>query len=198
MNLEYGVSGFPPLSLILAEEETGCMKEVFALQIACLEAEKGKSVHYITPLPGEDIRHQIEVYHFTCSDRIRISGGIESRNEIIDLCGGELTIIDHFSLYFCDAGTSEIIDMLKALQKVSRGGTTVLLASDTGILPDASDRLIQAMADGVLRFFATVEAGKVKRFIDIPKMKGEIPPDKLIPFDITAEGITVDTRERHG
>jgi hypothetical protein len=34
--------------------------------------------------------------------------------------------------------------------------------------------------------------------MNVLKMKGEIPMDKLIPFTVTEEGLLIDTRERLG
>lgn len=54
--------------------------------------------------------------------------------------------------------------------------TTFLLAADTGILDDRAER--------------------INRFINIPKLKGVLPMGKMIPFYITGEGISIDTRGR--
>ncbi|MEA1870561.1 MAG: hypothetical protein U9N09_10585 [Euryarchaeota archaeon] len=76
--------------------------------------------------------------------------------------------------------------------------TTFLMAADTGILPERAERIMRSMVDGIIQFRTTYAGDKINRFISIPKLKGVLPMRKMIPFYITAEGISIDTRERVG
>jgi KaiC/GvpD/RAD55 family RecA-like ATPase len=54
------------------------------------------------------------------------------------------------------------------------------------------------MVDGVIQFRTEYIAGKINRYINIPKMKGSIPLNKMIAYNVTSQGITMDMRERVG
>jgi KaiC/GvpD/RAD55 family RecA-like ATPase len=54
------------------------------------------------------------------------------------------------------------------------------------------------MADGVVQFLAEREGEKIRRYIYVPKMRGVLPIDRVIPFTLTEQGILIDPRERYG
>jgi KaiC/GvpD/RAD55 family RecA-like ATPase len=80
----------------------------------------------------------------------------------------------------------------------SHNGTTFLLLIDRGVLPERHENLVRAMADGVIEFTIVPEGDKLRHYINIPKMRGEFPRDKMLPFTVNEEGLLIDTRERHG
>jgi KaiC/GvpD/RAD55 family RecA-like ATPase len=54
------------------------------------------------------------------------------------------------------------------------------------------------MVDGIIQFRIEYFSDKISRYINIPKMKATIPPKKMMAYNITGQGIMVDTRERVG
>jgi KaiC/GvpD/RAD55 family RecA-like ATPase len=54
------------------------------------------------------------------------------------------------------------------------------------------------MVDGIIQFRIEYSGRKANRFINIPIMKGILPLSKMVPFNVTGDGITIDTRERNG
>ena len=54
---------------------------------------------------------------------------------------------------------------------------------------------VKANADTVLIVRTEVAGDRVLRALQIQKMKGTIPSDKLIKFTLDANGLQVDTRE---
>jgi archaellum biogenesis ATPase FlaH len=109
-----------------------------------------------------------------------------------------LIIIDPFSVFFAEDSFSELNTMLFSLTAASRKGTTFLLLIDIGVLQERQENLVRAMADGIIQFVIVPEGDKIKNYINIPKMRGAFPRDKMLPFTVNEEGLLIDTRERHG
>jgi hypothetical protein len=42
------------------------------------------------------------------------------------------------------------------------------------------------------------EGDKLRHYINIPKMRGAFPRNKMLSFTLNEEGLLIDTRERHG
>jgi KaiC/GvpD/RAD55 family RecA-like ATPase len=76
--------------------------------------------------------------------------------------------------------------------------TTFLLLIDRGVLPERHENLVRAMADGVIEFTIVPEGDKLKHYINIPKMRGKFPRDKMLLFTVNEEGLLIDTEDRHG
>ena len=92
-----------------------------------------------------------------------------------------------------------LINDLKMLLKTSRKcNITFYLASDMGVLQEREEHILRSMVDGVIQFRTEYPAGKVNRFINIPKMRGVSPTERLIPYKIKEGTIAPDTRERVG
>ena len=111
---------------------------------------------------------------------------------------GPLLIIDPFAVFFADDSTKDLTTFMFDLIRKSRKGTTVLLLIDVGVLPERLEQLVRAMSDGIIQFVIVPEGDKLNRYINIPKMRGAFPRDKMLPFTLSEEGLMIDTRERHG
>jgi KaiC/GvpD/RAD55 family RecA-like ATPase len=198
MDIEWGILSLPENAVILLEEETGSASVTYALQLAAYALEQGKKVVYLTPRHRDDVRTEMATYRLAGFEHLEIVEGIRDRNELVSSSRGTFLVIDQFSSYYCDAGIGEMRTALTSLQETSRADRTILLVSGLGVLPPRHEHLLQSSVDGIIRFLSQQEGGKIKRSMYIPKMKGSIPPDKVIPFSITGNGLLLDTRERHG
>lgn len=185
-------------SIILIEEDSGCMKDFFAQKIAAETALRGQTVVYLTSYFSEDIVSQMTRYRMTISPSLKIIDQCHGTGPVREHCTGDLCIIDPVSSIFMDLGIQEFRSFLSEMRKKSRKGGSYLLVSDIGVLTPQQEQLMRAMADGVIRFLAVQEGDKIKRYMNVLKMKGEIPIDKMIPFTVTEEGLLIDTRERLG
>ncbi|MBN1194210.1 MAG: hypothetical protein JXA08_02515 [Methanomicrobiaceae archaeon] len=197
MDIAMGLPALPERSVILVEEETGSIKTIFALMKAAEASGAGKKVRYITPGGVDDLQAYLDACHLTIPDGCELIGGITERRDMVMECVGDLCIIDRFGTFFFDSSLTELKIALDLFTEMSANGTIVLLI-DRGLLPSRHEQMMRAMADGIIQFIATFEGNRVKRFIYVPKMRGRIPADRMVAFDLTDEGILVDTRERHG
>lgn len=198
MEFEWGLITLPENAVIVLEEALGCTNTTYALQLAAGAAEQGKRVTYITPQHRDDVRIQMDLYRIRHFDRFAITGCVRTADAIATSCTGDFCVIDQFTSFCPDDDLAELKAALCALLDASRSNKTILLTMTTGVLSDRHEQLIRSLVDGIIQFLNTNEGGKIKRHINVPKMKGEIPPERTVPFSITEEGILIDTRERHG
>ena len=219
---DIGLKQIPGNEVLLIEEDLGSIKSVFVQRIGFDAIKEGRKVLYIsTKRSKEDVLEQMSVSGLNGnSERFAILGDFKDRIALLDMCHGELKrqhqyhlidpslqnisevdicIVDTFSSLFIEEDVHTMVDALISLVNISRdSGTAFLLASDMGILSDRVERVMRSMVDGIIQFRTEYSGGKVNRFINIPKMKGALPLRKMVPFNVTGEGITIDTRERIG
>ena len=53
---------------------------------------------------------------------------------------------------------------------------------DCGVLPERQENLVRAMADGIIQFVVVPEGDKLRHYINIPKMRGAFPRNKMLSF----------------
>lgn len=218
-----GLEEIPQKSVLLIEEDLGSIKSVFIQRVGFDALKIGKKVLYIsTKRSKDDVLDQMSMFGLNGnSDGFTILGDFKDLTALLDMCREDtpkhrnlyhlidpslrnvsemdLCIVDTFTSLFIDEEIHVLVDALNSLIDVSRySGTTFLLAADTGILPERAERIMRSMVDGIIQF-RTMHAGdRINRFINIPKLKGVLPMGKMIPFYITGDGISIDTRERVG
>lgn len=194
-----GLEDLPERSVLLIEEDLGSVKDVFIQSIGSYAIEAGKDVVYITSRFKEDIHREISAHGFGCSEQLKIIEKFSDREALLDTCGGDICIIDNFTRLFIDSEMGDLIDTLESLIDSSRKDNRIfLLTSNIGILTERSEKVIRSMVDGVIQFLVEYSGNRIDRFINIPKLGGSLPPDRMISFKLVDEGISVDTRERFG
>ncbi len=175
--------GIPEKSMILLEEELGCMKSIFAQKTASETLKNGGKVLYITRRYIEEIKEEMMGYGMEPDD-------IEFVDDF-NMVDHDLVIVDHISITFMHSEVDDIINILNDLKK---SDAAVLLLSDIGILDERQERVVRAMADGVIRFKFEDQKDRIYRTIIIPKYRNAV--DAVIPFAIDGSGISIDTRKR--
>lgn len=188
----------PEDSILLIEDETGGMMTVYAGEIATSTGQKGKRVTYLTTHPAKDVQRILDLYSIPVPATMEIRGDILDVDTMLTSCRGALCVIDPFTSFVLDMPHKELQTLLFTLVEISRKGTTLILLADQGILPVRSQAIVRSVVDGVIRFVATTDGDRIKRYIHVLKMTGALPTDRMLPVTISDEGITVDTRERHG
>jgi len=192
------IERIPEQSIVLVEEESGCMKDFFAHKVAVTTAGEGKTVTYLTTHYRDDIAHGLQRYAFTLPPKLSIAERVQPGENIAEKCSGDLCIIDPFSTLVLGRDSGELMHLMNGMKEQTRKGRSFLLVSDAGVLSPQQEHLVRALADGVIRFVAMAEGDKIKRYMYVLKMKGALPVDKMIPFTVTEEGLQIDTRERLG
>ena len=208
-----GLGELPKNSLLLVEEDLGGIKSTF-LQLLVLDSlKKGQKALYISTRGSkEDILEEIELKGSRSGAEMKnltIQGDFNSRESLIEICNTlsaqsdarplDICVVDTFSFLFMEESLHDLTNDLKLLLKTSRKcHITLYLASDMGVLEEREERVLRSMTDGIIQFRTEYPGGKVNRFINIPKMRGVPPIEKLIPYKIKEGTIAPDTRERVG
>ena len=146
----------------------------------------------------EDVIAQLQIFRITIPENFQIIDHFRTAGDLSKIDHGDICVIDTFSTLCTRSDSAELELMMDYFLDESRKGSVFLLLSDSGVFNPREENLLRAMADGIIQFMANQEGDKIKRAICIPKMKGTIPPDRMLPITINDEGILIDTRERHG
>ena len=203
MTLVNGIEMVPEKSVLCIEERNGNIKSIYAAYVSSEKAREGMPVTYLTLQTEEDVRRRMASLNIPDSELltiIEILPAQAKREVLVHIREPKtpLVVIDAFSIFFAEDSLSGLNDLLIDLISASRKGTTFLLLIDTGVLPGREENLVRAMADGIIEFTILHEGDKLKHYINIPKMRGAFPRDKMLPFTVSEEGLLIDTRERHG
>ncbi|MDW7732587.1 MAG: ATPase domain-containing protein [Methanolobus sp.] len=219
----FGLKNVPSNVVLLIEEDIGDVKSVFFRKISSDALAIGKKVYYISTRSSEKIIIE-EFKDFgiqNIEDNLTIIGNFSEPVALFDMCykrhklcnrlygenagplhninEADVCIIDMFSSLFIHEEVEVISEAIESLINISRDSNiTFLLSADMGILPERAEKIIRSMVDGVIQFRTEYIGGKINRYINIPKMKGSLPLNKMIAYNVTSQGITMDTRERVG
>lgn len=207
-----GLGELPKNSLLLVEEDLGGTKSIFLQRLVFDSLKKGQKALYIsTRCPAEEILEEIGVWSKAGEEmqELTVHGGLAGRESLVEICRSlsaqgdarpvNICVVDTFSFLFMEEGLHCLINDLKLLLKTSRKcNITFYLASDMGVLQEREEHILRSMVDGIIQFRTEYPAGKVNRFINIPKMRGVSPIERLIPYKIKEGTIAPDTRERVG
>ena len=203
MALVNGLEIIPDRSVLCIEEHSGNIKSIYAIYVATEWAKNGSRVNYLTLQTREDVMKKMALLRIPESNNLTIVEitPAHAKQEVLTQIsnpGAPLIVIDPFSVFFAEDSFAELNTLLFGLISASGKGTTFLLMIDCGVLPDRQENLVRAMADGIIQFVVVPEGDKLKHYINIPKMRGEFPRNKMLSFTLNEEGLLIDTRERHG
>ncbi|MDK2973738.1 MAG: hypothetical protein PWP08_109 [Methanofollis sp.] len=114
-----------------------------------------------------------------------------------DLMHGQKVVIDSLSTVILEYGIEEALRLIgRASAFAAETRANVLFLIYNGIHSTEEEiRLLRAV-DGVLDLKQTVDGPEVERRMGIFKMKGLDLPHKLVPYNITAEGLELSTTTR--
>ena len=203
MPLVNGLEIVPESSVLCVEEHSGNIKSIYGIYVASEKARSGTPVSYLTLQTRDDVLRRMTSLRVPHSDNltiVEIQPG-SAKDDVLAVISNPpapLIVIDPFSIFFAEDSFSDLSLLLFGMISTSRKGTTFLLLVDIGVLPERQENLVRAMSDGIIQFVIVPEGDKLKHYINIPKMRGAFPADKMLPFTVNAEGLLIDTRERHG
>jgi hypothetical protein len=91
-----GLSEIPEKSVLLIEEDLGDVKRIFVQRIGLEAAEAGKEVVFITPRLSEDVTREMSAQRY--SEHLEIVERFRDRSRLLDVCGGDICIIESFAM----------------------------------------------------------------------------------------------------
>lgn len=200
--------GLPDKSVILVMGEPGSGYDTFAQQVLHQHALKKGKVAYITTFRSPDtIREDLEAFGWKVSALEKTGRWIFidvhtpkalqvfRRRVPSKIRVGCWTLVDSLSYLILTQKFQSVLEAVKLLLTNARkqGGIHFLLLTQSMHDPQ-TEIAMQHLVDGVMEFTARETAGGIDRRIRIKKRAVYAP--RLIPFNITNRGITIETAIR--
>lgn len=201
--------GLPDSSVILMVGEPGSGYDILAQQILHQHALKEGKVAYITTFRSPDIlKKDLETFGLKVSDLEKTGRWTfidvhtqkvlqVLREKIPSKIRGCWTLVDSLSHLLLTQEYKLVLEAVGSLLDNARknGGIHFLLLT-RGMHDPQTEITMQHLVDGVIEFIAQEVGGGIDRRIRIKKMRRAVYASRLIPFNITNRGITIETAIR--
>jgi len=202
--------GLPDKSVILVMGEPGSGYDTFAQQVLHQHAVKGGKVAYITTFRSPDnVREDLEAFGWKVSALektgrwafidVHTPKALQAFRRTVPskIRGGRWTIIDSLSNLILTQKFQSVVEVVELLltNAQKQGGIHFLLLTQ-GMHDSQTEIAMQHLVDGVMEFTAREAGGGIDRRMKIKKMRRAVYDPRLIPFNITNRGITIETAIR--
>jgi flagellar protein FlaH len=202
--------GLPDKSVVVMTGEPGSGYDILAQQIMYQHAVHDEKVAYFsTSRPPETLRDDMVTFGWDLAPLEEKGNWICQKTSIADAVSllsekipnaviqGRWVLIDSLSYLILTQKYSSVVQTVELLLDCARkdGGIHFLLLTQK--MHDAeTETTMQHLADGVIEFTAQETAAGIDRRIRIKKMRRAVYEPRLIPFNITERGITIETAVR--
>jgi KaiC/GvpD/RAD55 family RecA-like ATPase len=202
--------GLPEKSVIVMTGEPGSGYDILAQQILYQNALQGGKVAYFSTSRASDaLKEDFETFGWDVPSLLEKANWLfcnvngpsvmQAMTETIPkvVAEGRWVLIDSLSYLILTQKYREVIGIVELLQNAARthGGVHFLLLTQ-GMHDRETETTMQHLVDGVMEFSAQEMAGGIDRRIRMKKMRRAVYEPKLIPFNITEHGITIETAVR--
>lgn len=193
----------PKKSVILMQEEVSSVGRIFLYHIVVDSLKAGKKVLYLAVnRERDDVLNEMSAYSFFNLDlikpeNIRIENYFSNLSQVTEISPEfDVCIIDPFSFLIINKDHHNITDFILSIKKVGKKEDIIFFLSiENGIADKKTENIMKSLVDGIIEFKETTLGRKVERYIHVPKLKGRIPLNEMIPLFIKEDGISVDTRQ---
>ena len=202
--------GIPEKSVVLMMGEPGSGYDILAQQILYQNAQQGGKVAYFsTSRVSDALKEDFETFGWNVAPlqekgdwqffQVNVPNVIQVLTETIPrvVAQGRWVLIDSLSYLILTQKYRDVIRIVELLLNAARqhGGVHFLLLTQK--MHDAeTETTMQHLVDGVMEFSAQEMAGGIDRRIRMKKMRRAVYEPRLIPFNITERGITIETAVR--
>lgn len=202
--------GLPEKSVVLMTGEPGSGYDILAQQILYQHALHNEKASYFTTSRSTDaIKEDLGTFGWNVTPFEEQGNWIfhdASTTKTIQtlpqeipqaVSNGHWTLIDSLSYLILTQGYLSVIKTLEIVVESARkhGGLHFLLLTQK-MHGTETETTMQHLADGVIEFTAQETTGGIDRRIRIKKMRKAVCEPRLIPFNITERGITIETAVR--
>lgn len=202
--------GLPEKSIILVTGEPGSGYDIFAQQILYQNAlHDGKIAYFTTTRPPDALREDLETFGWNIAqlqeknswmfNDVHVPDVTQALTENIPkaMAEGRWVIIDSLSYLILTQKLQSIVNVVEMLLNNAKqhGGIHFLLLTQH-MHETEIETTIQHLVDGVIEFSAQETAEGIVRRMKMKKMRRAVYEPRLIPFNITDRGITIETAVR--
>jgi len=202
--------GLPDKSVILMTGEPGSGYDVLAQQMIYQHALHNEKIAYFSTSRSPDtLKEDMATFGWDVVGletkgnwifyRLSVADAIKVLSEEIPeaVAEGRWVLLDSLSYLILTQKYYSVVQAVELLLDNARkhGGIHFLLLTQK--MHDAeTETTMQHLVDGVMEFTAQETAGGIDRRIRIKKMRRAVYEPRLIPFNITERGITIETAVR--
>ena len=202
--------GIPEKSVVLMMGEPGSGYDILAQQILYQNAlQNGKVAYFSTSRVSDALKEDFETFGWNVAPlqekgdwqffQANVPNVIQVLTETIPgvVAQGRWVLVDSLSYLILTQKYRDVIRIVELLLNTARqhGGIHFLLLTQK--MHDAeTETTMQHLVDGVMEFSAQEMAGGIDRRIRMKKMRRAVYESRLIPFNITERGITIETAVR--
>lgn len=202
--------GLPEKSVVLMTGEPGSGYDILAQQILYQNAlHGGKVAYFSTTRVPEALREDLETFGWNVAPlqekdnwmffNVYVPDVIQVLMEKIPkvVAEGRWVLIDSLSYLLLTQKYRSVISVVELLLNSAKeqGGVHFLLLTQKMHDPE-TETTMQHLVDGVMEFSAQETAGGIDRRLRMKKMRRAVYEPRLIPFNITERGITIETAVR--
>ncbi|MCM1987716.1 MULTISPECIES: RAD55 family ATPase [Methanococcoides] len=106
-------------------------------------------------------------------------------------------VVDSISYFLRSYELNSVIEAIEIISSMGKITKSVQLVMMTGGMHDTIvENNLKSVCDGVIEFRMRERGSEIERSILIRKMRGMIPPDKTISYNITHKGVELETTTR--
>jgi len=202
--------GLPEKSVVVMTGEPGSGYDILAQQILYQNTVQGGKVAYFsTTRSPEALREDFETFSWNVAPlqekgnwmffNVNVPDVLQVLMEKIPraVAEGRWVLIDSLSYLILTQKYRSVITMVELLLNSARehGGVHFLLLTQK-MHDTETETTMQHLADGIIEFSAQEMAGGIDRRMRMKKMRRAVYEPRLIPFNITERGITIETAVR--
>ena len=202
---EFLTGGLPP-SIILLTGLPGSGNEVFARQIAYLQAKQAGITYFTVNSTSNSVKEDMVVYNWDVTP-LEISGNwrfktLTSTSNLQEIVIEEMkqnrtVIIDSISELLLTHKIDELINLLTAMSHQNQNTEQYHLLLLTEGMQDAKiETTMQHFAESVIVFTTTWTTDSTHKDLLIKKMKGTFVPARRLPYNISKRGFIIETATR--
>jgi len=200
----------PDKSVVIMIGEPGSGYDVFAQQIMYQHALHNEKVAYFSTSRSRDtIKEDLAAFGWDVTPLEEKGDWVHHQASVSDaipvltqhmpkaVAEGRWVLLDSLSYLVLTQKYYSVVQMVELLLENARkhGGIHFVLLTQK-MHDTETETTMQHLADGVMEFTANETAGGIDRRIRIKKMRRAVYEPRLIPFNITERGITIETAIR--
>jgi KaiC/GvpD/RAD55 family RecA-like ATPase len=202
--------GLPDKSVVVMTGEPGSGYDILAQQIIYQHALHNEKVAYFSTSRSHDtLKEDLSTFGWditSLEDKgnwVFIPASVADAIQVVTdnipkvVAEGRWVIVDSLSYLILTQKYYPVVQAVELLLENARkhGGIHFLLLTQK-MHDTETETTMQHLADGVMEFTANETAGGIDRRIRIKKMRRAVYEPRLIPFNITERGITIETAVR--
>jgi len=202
--------GLPDKSVVIMTGEPGSGYDILARQIMYQHAlHDGKVAYFATSRSLDSAQEDFSTFGWDVAPLVEKGTWLYHQTSVADamqtlaenvpkaVAEGRWILLDSLSYLVLTQKYYSVVKTVELMLENARkhGGIHFLLLTQK-MHETETETTMQHLADGVMEFTAHETAGGIDRRIRIKKMRRAVYEPRLIPFNITERGITIETAVR--